>query len=410
MPVEALSSLLRLALPLALAAAGPEMTTHAGAAEAEADEAAAEEVGPAGGTVRGTIPVGKSVEPAVVYLKDVPGDYAPRVRPVEIRGGLLTAKVVTVAVGDTVKFVNQDAQAHMVASTDGGYDLGLLDRGEARGHVFLRPGAYAQRCAVHKELLGWVYVAPSPHAAVADKSGAYEIRDVPPGKFAVGAWSPGAKLADGVAVVAADAGAVAVSAAPAAAAARPAASRAKAKPAPKERARSDQGAIRGKVEAEPAKYLDETVVYLKSVQGTHKPRVHVMDQRKMKFIPHMLTISQGDTVRFLNNDGLAHNVYSNDGEAYNLGMFPDGEERPYTFMRAGTYAQLCNIHPEMLAYVFVGQNPYSALVDKNGRYEIRDVPPGQYTLAVWNSHLKAPEKAVSVDLGRTIDANFTLRR
>jgi len=408
MPVEALSSLLRLALPLALAAAGPEMPAHPGGDDD--DDSAAEEVGPAGGTVRGTIPVGKAGEPTVVYLKDVAGDYAPRVRLVEIKGGLLGARVVTVAVGDTVKFVNQDAQPHTVASTDsGGYDLGLLDKGEARGQVFLRPGAYAQRCQVHKELLGWIYVAPSPHAAVADKAGAYEIRDVPPGRFTVGAWSPGAKLADGVAVVAGEAGAVAVSAAPVVA--RPAAPRpGRARPAQKEKGRSDLGTIRGKVEAEPAKYLDETIVYLKNAQGIYQPKVHVMDQRKMRFIPHMLTITQGDTVRFLNNDGLAHNVYSNDGEAYNLGMFPDGEERPYTFMRAGTYAQLCNIHPEMLAYVFVGQNPYSAIVDKSGRYEIRNVPPGQYTLAVWNSHLKGPEKSVSVDLGRTIDAHFTLRR
>lgn len=406
MPAEALASLLRLALPLALAAAGPEMPAHAAPDD---EEEVGDEAARTGGTVRGTIPV-KSGEPAVVFLKDVPGDYAPRVRPVEIKGGLLAARVVTVAVGDTVKFVNLDAQPHTVGSSDGGgYDLGLLDKGEARGQLFLRPGAYAQRCAIHKELLGWVYVAPSPHAALADRSGAYEIRDVPPGRFAVGAWSPGAKLAEGVAVVAAEVGAEAVAAT--AAPARPQAPRsARTKAAPKEKARSDMGTIRGRVEAEPAKYLDETVVYLKNVQGTYQPRVHVMDQRKMRFIPHMLTITQGDTVRFLNNDGLAHNVYSNDGEAYNLGMFPDGEERPYTFMRAGTYAQLCNIHPEMLAYVFVGQNPYSALIDKNGRYEIRNVPPGQYTLAVWNSHLKGPEKSVSLDVGRIVDANFTLRR
>jgi hypothetical protein len=130
----------------------------------------------------------------------------------------------------------------------------------------------------------------------------------------------------------------------------------------------------------------------------------------MKFIPHVLPVVQGDTVRFLNNDGLAHNVFTNDGEGYNLGMFPDGEERPYTFKNQGVYSQLCNIHPDMLAYVFVAQNPYAAVVDASGRYELRNVPPGQYTLAIWNSHLKAAEKQVTVERGAVIDASFAVKR
>jgi hypothetical protein len=91
-------------------------------------------------------------------------------------------------------------------------------------------------------------------------------------------------------------------------------------------------------------------------------------------------------------------------------MFPDGEERPYTFKKTGSYAQLCNIHPDMLAYVFVSQNPYYAVVDASGRYEIRNVPPGQYTLSIWNSHLNAADKQVSVERGGAVDAGFTLRR
>jgi len=175
-------------------------------------------------------------------------------------------------------------------------------------------------------------------------------------------------------------------------------------------ARAEGGTIAGKVEVTPAKYLEDTVVYLKSVPGTYKPRAHEMDQQGMKFIPHILVVTQGDSVKFLNHDNVAHNVYSPDAEGYNLGSFKQNEDRSYTFQKAGVYSQLCSIHPEMLGYIFVGQNPYAAAVDKKGGYVIKNVPPGSYQLAVWNSKLKGPEKAVVVTAGKTVEENITVKR
>ncbi len=176
-------------------------------------------------------------------------------------------------------------------------------------------------------------------------------------------------------------------------------------------ARADGGSVAGKVDATPAKYLADTVVYLKAVPGTYKPRTVSMDQRSMKFLPHVLTITQGDSVKFLNNDNVAHNVYSPDNEGYNLGTFKQHEDASYTFKRTGVYAQLCSIHPEMLAYVFVGQNPYAATVDAKGHYLIKNVPPGTYQLVVWNaSKLKAPEASVTVVAGKTAEHDFSIKR
>ncbi len=176
-------------------------------------------------------------------------------------------------------------------------------------------------------------------------------------------------------------------------------------------ARADGATISGKVDATPPKYLPDTVVYLKTVAGTHPPRQVSVDQRGMKFIPHIVTITEGDTVRFLNNDNVAHNVYSPDGEGYNLGTFKQNEDASYTYKKAGVYSQLCSIHPEMLAYVFVGQNPYAAAVDAAGKYEIKGVPPGTYQLAVWNAaKLKAAEKPVAVTAGKTSEVNLSIHR
>lgn len=170
------------------------------------------------------------------------------------------------------------------------------------------------------------------------------------------------------------------------------------------------GTVAGKVEATPAKYLEETVVYLKGGVGSHAPAPASMDQKGMKFIPHVLAVTKGDTVQFLNHDGVAHNVYSPDNEGYNLGSFKPEESRSYTFKSAGVYTQLCSIHPEMLGFIFVGENQYAAAVDRAGNFTIKDVPPGTYKIAVWNSHLKAAEKTVTVTAGATSEVSFALQR
>lgn len=176
------------------------------------------------------------------------------------------------------------------------------------------------------------------------------------------------------------------------------------------RALAAGGTVSGKVEAMPAKYLEETVVYLKAVPGKSGARTVQLDQTGMKFIPHVLIVSAGDTVDFLNHDSVAHNVFSPDNEGYNLGTFKPDEARSYTFKTAGVYTQLCSIHPEMLGFIFVGDNPHAAVVDHEGRFTLKDVPPGTYTVAVWNSHLKAADKSVTVAEGKDAEVGFSLHR
>jgi plastocyanin len=171
-----------------------------------------------------------------------------------------------------------------------------------------------------------------------------------------------------------------------------------------------EGVVAGKVSATPDKYLNDTVVYLKDVPGAYSPKTHTMDQKGMEFRPHILTITAGDSVKFLNSDGVDHNVYTPDGDAYNLGVFPKGQVREHQFAKTGVYTQLCSIHPEMLAYIFVGQNPYAAAVKKDGSFRIDNVPPGTYQVAVWNPKLKAEEAPVTVAAGKTASAEFALAR
>lgn len=138
----------------------------------------------------------------------------------------------------------------------------------------------------------------------------------------------------------------------------------------------------------------ELIVYVVQVPGTFAPPAEhpLMDQHHMMFNPHVLPIVLGTTVEFRNSDNLGHNIFSPDQEGYNLGSWPKGERRSYTFKHLGLYTQLCSIHPEMEAFIYVLQNPFFAVTDGDGRFRIDGLPPGHYQLGVWGEHLSAGQR------------------
>ena len=156
--------------------------------------------------------------------------------------------------------------------------------------------------------------------------------------------------------------------------------------------------IKGVVDGGKQLRKSPVVVYLAGVSGEiNKPAANpTMDQRNMSFIPHVLPIQTGTTVDFLNNDEVKHNVFSPDHEKYNLGTWPQGKIKQHTFTEQGVYTQLCNVHPEMEAFIVALDTPYFALTDKDGNFEIKDVPPGEYTMKVWHEKLRFKKQQVSV--------------
>jgi hypothetical protein len=131
-----------------------------------------------------------------------------------------------------------------------------------------------------------------------------------------------------------------------------------------------------------------------------------MDQKNLVFVPHTLPIVLGTTVDFLNSDSVRHNVFSPD-YPYNLGTWPQGQIKSQPFTKQGVFAQLCNVHPEMEAYIVVLQNPYFAVTDAEGKYAIKGVPAGKYTLKLWQEKLKKPlSSEVTVPESGAVAVNF----
>src|SRR5262249_43548746 len=136
------------------------------------------------------------------------------------------------------------------------------------------------------------------------------------------------------------------------------------------------------------------------------------DSKGLAFNPHVLAIQQGTTVEFQNNDTVQHNIFwpsigANKKEAHNLGTWPKGEKRAFTFDRPGVVPLHCNIHPEMSGYIIVSPTPYFTQSDATGNFKIENVPDGKYTVVAWREGAKPQTKAVDVT-GRT-KADFTSR-
>ncbi len=140
----------------------------------------------------------------------------------------------------------------------------------------------------------------------------------------------------------------------------------------------------------------------------------VMAQRNRVFIPDALPVVAGTTVEFTNSDPFKHNIFSPDGERYNLGTWEQGHSRTYTFRRPGVYRQLCNIHPEMLAYIIVLDTRAFAMTDGEGKFEIAGVPAGRHTVRVWGEKLTPAQLArtfgVRVEEGASVSVEIDLLR
>ena len=135
------------------------------------------------------------------------------------------------------------------------------------------------------------------------------------------------------------------------------------------------------------------------------PKRVQMIQRDKRFTPHVIAVPLGSTVDFPNFDPIFHNAFSNfSGQQFDVGLYPPGTNRSWTFKQPGIVRVFCNIHPTMSAVIGVFSTPWFAVTPVSGQFTIADVPAGEYQLRIFHEravpeNLQALERRIRVPDG-----------
>ncbi len=161
--------------------------------------------------------------------------------------------------------------------------------------------------------------------------------------------------------------------------------------------------------------LANCIVVIKGVPGAKSTGASatpvVVDQKACVYVPHIFAVQTGQKIMVKNSDPVMHNVHTTPtagGSEYNQAQMAGGAdlsvaiEKPENFLRFK-----CDVHPWMFAYCTVVDHPYFAVTDKDGKFSIKDVPPGKYTVEA--AHRKAGSATQEVEIKADgAKAEFTL--
>jgi plastocyanin len=162
--------------------------------------------------------------------------------------------------------------------------------------------------------------------------------------------------------------------------------------------------------------VSDAVVTLIPADGSISPALPAsaepgrIDQSAEMFHPLVTVVRPGGVVTFTNSDQTQHHVYSfSKIKRFQFALKPGGKSPPLVFDEAGIAAIGCNIHDNMVTYVFVTAAPYVSMTDAAGHADIRSVPAGQYRASIWHPDLKAGTKPAETLIEIAAHASLTLK-
>ena len=157
--------------------------------------------------------------------------------------------------------------------------------------------------------------------------------------------------------------------------------------------------------------LADVVVSIKGAPASAaKSAPAVIDQKGCLYTPSLLVVQVGQKVVVKNSDPCVHNVHTvpKENDMKNLVQMPGGADLEFVFDKPEPFLKFsCDVHPWMLAWVSVVDSPYFSLSDKDGKFVIKNLPAGKYTLEF--AHRKLGTKTVEVevkDSGASQDFTF----
>jgi len=136
-----------------------------------------------------------------------------------------------------------------------------------------------------------------------------------------------------------------------------------------------------------------------------------IEQKGCTYQPHVVAMRADQKLEIVNNDPTSHNVHPAPGinREWNKAE-PPGTRAEGTFSREEIAIPVkCNIHPWMRAYVAVFKHPYFAVTGKNGGFDLRNLPPGTYTIKAWHEKLGTSTQKVTIAANESKVINFVFK-
>jgi plastocyanin len=146
------------------------------------------------------------------------------------------------------------------------------------------------------------------------------------------------------------------------------------------------------------------------------PETRVIDQKDETFVPYVQIMRPGDTIVFRNSDNTRHHVYSfSKVKAFEFVLTPGESSAPMPIDKTGIAVIGCNIHDNMIAYLFVSDAPWLAQTAVGGTVTFAHLPAGEYTARIWHPQLRTGQPEIRREIAvtgatdaRTLDVALTL--
>lgn len=135
-----------------------------------------------------------------------------------------------------------------------------------------------------------------------------------------------------------------------------------------------------------------------------------VDQQRCRYVPHVFGAQTGQPIEVSNSDPTLHNVHAaaEVNRGFNYGQPMKGMKNTSSFSAPEVMVRFkCNVHPWMTAYAGILDHPYFTVTEEAGRFELKNLPPGTYTIEAWHEKLGTRTQQVTVADDEAKELNFT---
>jgi len=166
----------------------------------------------------------------------------------------------------------------------------------------------------------------------------------------------------------------------------------------------------------PNNALQNVIVYVSEglPSSTFDPpsEAAVIDQKTCIYHPHVIALQTNQKLRIVNSDPISHNIHPlpTNNREWNRSQPPGMPPLEESFAREEVVIPVkCNVHPWMRSYIAVFKHPFFSVTGSTGHFDLKNLPPGNYSIAAWHEKYGVQTQQVSIAGGETKTLDFVFR-